>query len=284
MSKSTRTLTHYALLIVETSKSNTEPISILRDCLNYIISLNKKERLYDDDGISRFHVLDDYAISDRIAVGYFKSAKYNHRPPLIEKSALVERENPKKQNEGETEKTHFAIVFMEDSEEAILLLESKHGGVGIRIFQNYIDKFLSKNFGKRRMLAGLSVKGSFEQKLKGLERATRVEVYTPVKLVSDTFGVVSKIDTKEDVAITIRAKRQGSISSMVNSLYGIFSEDSDDKIKRIRVFGKDSGTDVLLDTDHLKDKNTVRVNIDANGQVETKSIMAELKKLAAEFL
>jgi len=286
VSISTRKITHYSVRLTDSKTGKDVDVTIIDNCFKSIVKLEKLKRIYDNTDINRFHFLFSYNCEQKCGLGFFKSAKYNHRPDLIDKQNLSERQNPKKTTEGEAEKTHFGIGFA--GNEALLLLETKRDGVQINTFISYLEFFI-RNINKNYQVdVGLSVKGNFNEKLKEIERVSSIEIYTPYTQVSDTFGQslpISKGDIKEDAIITFTAKRSHSIKEMANSLYNIFSSKQKNEIGRIRVYGKTiNESSILLDTSRLKDHDIVKVDIDDNGQVNTNNIFASIKILVNEIL
>lgn len=285
MSISTRKITHYSIKIENSKTGKAVKGEVVDKCFQFLVGLDKQKRVYDDTAKNRFHFLFSYTSDGTYGRGYFKSAKYNHRPDLIDKNNLAERQNPKKATEGEGEKTHFGMGVTGD--EVFLLLESKRDGVLINIFKSYLEAFLRNADKNYRVNVGLSVKGDFNTKLKELERVSAVEIYTPYVQVCDTFGdlPISKGDIKDEAIVTFKAKRSHSIKGLIGKLYEVFTNKQQDKIARIRVYGKTlSQSDLLLDTNRLKDHDTIKVELDDNNQVMTTSILPALKNLLEELL
>lgn len=286
MSASTRKVIHYSIKIEDFKTGKELNAAIIDTCFKSISKLSKQERVYDAISVDRFHLLFSYVSDGKYAGGFFKSAKYNHRPDLIDKQNLQERQNPKKLTEGEGEKTHFAIGF--NGNEALLLLESKRDGVLIGTFQLYLERFLERIDANYRINIGLSVRGDFKTKLKELEQVSAVEIFTPYTLVTDTFGEdlpISKDDIRDDAILTFKAKKRQSIKSLTNKIYEIFSHKQKDKISRIKVYGKTAiQSGVLLDTDKLKDHDNIKVELDDNKQVITDSILPVMRNMIREIL
>lgn len=286
MSASTRKVIHYSIKIEDFKTGKVINTAIIDTCFNTIIKLGKQDRVYDAISVDRFHLLFSYVSDGKFAGGFFKSAKYNHRPDLIDKQNLQERQNPKRLTEGEGEKTHFAIGF--NGNEALLLLESKRDGVLIGTFQLYLEKFLRRIADSYDVTIGLSVKGDFKTKLKELEQVSSVEIFTPYTLVTDTFGEtlpLSKSDIKDDAILKFNAKKRQSIKGLTNKIYEIFSHKQKDKISRIKVYGKTARqSGILLDTDKLKDHDNVKVELDDNKQVITDSILPVMTDLIKDIL
>lgn len=286
MSISARKITHYSIKLENYKTGSVVQADKLQECFRTIIKLDKQKRVHDNPLLNRFHLLFSYKEKDEYSWGYFKSAKYNHRPDLIDKENFSERSNPKKMTEGEGEKTHFAMGI--NNNEILLLLETKRDGVQINTFQTYLEPYLKKINQHYILNIGLSVKGDFNSKLKELERVTLVEIYTPYTQVSDTFGSnipLDKGDVQEEAVVTFKAQRAKSLKSTAKAVYNIFSNTKRDEVSRVRVYGKTSSqSTILLDTNRLKDHDTIKVELDDNGQVTTESILPAMKKLVEDIL
>jgi hypothetical protein len=142
MSNQKRKIVRYALKVINNLSKETMPSSDINDCLKDIVASSKEERKIEDKVNHKFHFLEEYINDGVTSVGYFKSAKYHHKPPLINRITLDERDNPKDINEGESEKTHFGVSFS-DTDETILFLESKGGGVSIGPFARYLERHIT---------------------------------------------------------------------------------------------------------------------------------------------
>jgi len=283
---STRKITHYSIKLENYKTGNAVQADKLQECFKAIMQLDKQKRVFDNPLLNRFHLLFLYKEKNEYSWGYFKSAKYNHRPDLIDKYNLSERSNPKKMTEGESEKTHFAMGI--NNNEILFLLETKRDGVQINTLQTYLDQYLKKINQHYILNIGLSVTGDFNEKLKELDRVTSVEIYTPYTQVSDTFGSEIPLDNgdvQEDAVVTFKAKRSMSLSSAAKAAYNILSNTKRDEVSRVRVYGKTSSqSTILLDTNRLKDHDTIKVELDDNGQVTTESILPALNKLVEDIL
>ncbi|MDY0133310.1 MAG: hypothetical protein RBR53_11675 [Desulforegulaceae bacterium] len=286
MSISTRKIIHYSIKIENNKTGNVVDAVKLQECFRAIMKLKNQKRVYDNPSLNRFHLLFSYTENNEFAWGYFKSAKYNHRPDLIDKENLSERSNPKRMTEGEGEKTHFAMGVKNN--EILLLLEVKRDGVQINTFQTYLEPYLKKINQNYIFNIGLSITGDFNEKLKELERVSSVEIYTPYIQVSDSFG--SKIpidqgDIQEDAIVTFKAQRAKSLKKTAKAVYNIFSNTKKDEVSRVRVYGKTySQSTILIDTNRLKDHDTIKVELDDNGQVMTQTILPAIKQLVEEIL
>lgn len=84
------------------------------------------------------HTIDD---DDNLIKLLFKSAKHSYRAPLIDKNTVIERDNPKRIDEGEQTKTHALIKFKEG--DAIFFLETGGGMLTSHNIAEYLNKMLA---------------------------------------------------------------------------------------------------------------------------------------------
>lgn len=277
METTTRTIIHYSLRVLDKDGTTLDP-HIITKTMDYIIKLNKTSRKLDDTTIKKVHFLDTLSHSTGVLTGNFKSAKYDYRPALIEKNTLTERKSPKLQTEGESELTHFGMAV--DTDDILLFLELKRNGVSITNFVRYVKMFLTNINNKCYIEYGLSVKGDFSSKLKELSRASSVEIYVPHKIVTDTFGdeAVSMKNIKHDAIISVQAEKSTSIKQAAKDLFNLMSNQKAD-ISRIRIYGKIGDlSNTILDTNKLKDKSTLTVEVDDNKQVISTDILSKIKE------
>lgn len=281
MPTASRTIYHYSLRVISNINASEESPEIIRRCFNYIISLDRIHRRIDGTS-KKFHLLSHLTDHGNYLTGCFNSAKYDYRPPLIDKTTLSERVSPKTRNEGEKELTHFAAYI--DENDVLLVLEQKKSGVSIQMLVTYLNSFLKVQGIRSHISWGLSVSGSFDSKIMELNRATSVEIFVPYTQCTDTFGgdPISTINVKSNAKITLTAEKSTSIKSAVSDFYKKMTNHTAD-IKRIRVYGKSQeNTHTLLDTNRLKDKTVVNVDVDTNNQVESGSMFRELIKIMEE--
>lgn len=277
MKKTSRTIIHYSLKIQQNKGLKDADPQLIKDCLVKTFALEKTQKKHEEESSKKFHILATLTDETDYMVGRFFSAKYDYRPPLIDKDSLAERDSPKAVSEGEKELTHFAITFDED--DALLLLEQKRSGVSIQALVKYLNHFIKDIAPGHSIVAGLSVKGDFNSKLKELSRAVTVEIFVPYSKYTDTFGAepISTKHIKKEAKITLAAEKSQSIVDTGKDLYRKLTNHKAD-ISRIKIYGKtQNNADTLLDTNRLKDKNTVQVDLDANNQVVSDSMFQALK-------
>jgi len=285
MSVPKRKIQRYALKVIESKSDKLLSPDLIKECFQHIRGKKKTEAIIEDNTTNRIHYLGELTTRANYGTGYFVSAKHHHRPPLIHTSDLSQRENPKQPEEGEMEKTHFAVGF--GSDDCYLLLENKQGGVSIGKFVHYLNNHLRDIKGRgQRIDYDLFVTGDFLNNLKGMPRILCAQIYTGTNLLSDTFlndATMSK-EIKDDIELVMRAKRGQSLKTqMLEWFYKKFTHQSasaSSRISRMRIIGKsEDNNPMLLDTQHLAESEYIEVDIDANGQVVTESIFPKLRQM-----
>ena len=107
--------------------------------LKKIKNIARLNRTFDLSG-DKFCLLDNLTIDVNTCYGFFKSARNEFRPKLIDRRTLIERNNPKSKSEGDIEKTHF-LIKKDSNGEIILFLETNHSGITVNNFVHYIQNF-----------------------------------------------------------------------------------------------------------------------------------------------
>jgi len=278
MSTSRRKINKYIIHLIDNASGEKLDASILKDSIEAKMSAPAIERIYDNVPTNRFILLNDFQGDDAIFTGYFKSAKYNHRPPLISKVTLIERDNPKMMEEGEAEKTHFGMLFR--SVDTIFLLESKGGGVRIGPLVRYLSLWAPED---THIDYDLFAGPEFLTRLQDMARATEIELYTSTQILSKTFDIDKTLpDVREEVLITLKAKKKKSIKTPAQYLYkSLFKTNT---ATRIKVHGRsENNDDILIDTEQLTDSEYIELELDSNGQVITESALYKLKAMLNSF-
>ncbi len=144
MSTSRRKVKKYVLRVVDNRSGKVTSGSAVMDIFRTALSRPAADRVFDDPKKNKFYILDFFQEDGAVGLGYFISAKYNHRPDLISKLNLRRRPNPKMMEEGESEKTHIGLVC--GRSDAIFAMEAKGGGVSIGPMLRYFAKGSIKKY------------------------------------------------------------------------------------------------------------------------------------------
>ena len=162
------------------------PLYEIIDILKYIKRLARLKKFHDlkNDKFCFLASLEFVTKGQNvIAKGFFKSARSEFRPNLIDKRTGLERRNPKGLSEGDIEKTHFVIKCNKEQKEIYLLLESNYHGIAIGAVVEYLTIFQRKYLKAKKIQRNFSIAQSsilgddFFEQLQQLNRAKIAEVY-----------------------------------------------------------------------------------------------------------
>jgi hypothetical protein len=288
MSIAKRKIGFYSLIVNDLSTPShmvSDPI-IIKDVIDYIVNLDKSDRVYDLFKNHKFHLI-DYALFEGGAHKLiFKSGKYYHRPPLIDKESASERDNPKTLNEGESEKTHIVIKYKD--REAILIKEDRRSGISIGNVIEYLSHYLwlmrrdIDDKIKYSISFNIIAKDNFLKELNNLNRAMAGEIFMDRKLLGSPFLNLSSRteEVQETLQLIIKAKKKKSIKETLIEIYHKFAANSSN-IEKIRIHGLNAkGDSILLDTDLIKKIEYISTGIDeATGIVESNAFIDRLASI-----
>lgn len=267
------------------------------DLLKFILKKSRKSRIHNLKN-SKFCLLDSYSIEESdgfvIATGLIKSANKDFAPNLINANTGEERPNTKTRQEGDVEKTHFAIRVDENEDsDSYLVLEKNGNGITVNQLIDYLSAFnkmwvQSKKEKRTYSITYITiVRDDYEEILKSMSRATVAEIYFDKSLMgSAALNFSNKtMSAKRDVVLTVRAEKDFSLKEMgFDLLQGLQGKGA--KISKIRIFGKDDDKhDIMIDTEFLGKKVEIDADLNPNtGEVVTPTMYTELKKLAENII
>lgn len=271
MSKSQRKIGFYFLKLKDKLDNDLfyRPSEITH-VIKYIESLGNSERIHDILSTNKIHLLEKIEKEkEKIYKLIFVSAKYHHRPPLINKETAEERENPKKLSEGEQEKTHAAIKFLDD--ELILIMEDRRAGISISAICNYLTKFAKKYYKDingdlpYKIEHSIVPKEGFLSELEKLSRARLGDIYVNKQLLgSEALDFSNRTEEiQEHITISVKSKKNRNIKDLCKDLYHKIGSEKT-KINKLRVYGvSKEGNQIILDTDIIKKIQYVDVGLDS---------------------
>lgn len=252
---------------------------MLNRVLTYINGLDKVQRkrngFFNHD---KFAYLSDFSNINNVFKVIMKSASHSYSAPLIHKDTLSEPKNPKKLEEGEQVKTHIVI----DANSRYATKDTMYRGIAMNAFICYVNSFLDDIYNNGE-IKGMFVysdvpSDNFKDEIDRLDRVSLAEITTDKQILgSPALGYNDRMEeVHEDVNITIKAKRGGSIKERVLST--ILPSLNNNKIHRIKIKGKDEvGNNCILDSLNLLKKSCVEVEKnEETGEFESDSMFAQL--------
>lgn len=169
------------------------PFYEIKEVFNYIDGRKRRSLKLKSNkacSLESFSMKQDSKDSSILITGLFKSAAYKYRPPYWDTETDEERESPKKQTEGEKEKTHFAIKITND--EVFLLVEVNGNGVSVNNIISYLNQFTREYLKKKKKTKNFTVeytkiaRDNFISELEKLKRATSIDVFFNKSLLKDS--------------------------------------------------------------------------------------------------
>ncbi len=209
---------------------------MLNRLLTHINGLDKVNRKREDFSTQhKFAYLSSSKKQNDITSIIFKSAKHSYNAPLVHRDTLSERPNPKRMEEGEQIKTHIVI----NTNSGYVTKDTMIGGVAMNAMVNYLNSFLKNVFEEGETVGEFSYSGvpsdSFRDEIDRLDRVSLAEITTDKQILgSPALGYNGRMEeVQEDINITLKAKRGGSIKNHV--LSKILPSLNNNRIRRIKV-------------------------------------------------
>lgn len=263
---------------------------ILQPLTNYIVALKRVDRKLDMLDEKFGYVENSTFIKEgRLCQMLLKSAKHSYRAPLVDKNTMGERPNPKTMNEGELNKTHLMMKFVDG--DAIVAFETGRNLFPIKMFVNYLNVFLNKYKSQNNHISEghfeyqKILRDDFREILDNMQRVKIATVYMPKQyLGSDALNFSEQIeDVREEIELTLKSKRCKNIKVMIYDL--LRGNNQIHGISRIKVEGKlPNGNANFIDTDSFMRKETIEVSQDTDtGEYHTEESFTQLKLLLNSF-
>lgn len=268
------------------------PFYEVREALEYVSKLSKKKRFYDLKN-DKFCFLDTFTKDRSYCSGFFKSARNEFRPNLINKVTGNERKNPKEKTEGDIEKTHFVIRIDRANNEVYLFLEHNHHGIGIQSVVNYIKKFSREYAEKENTSSRFSIfyqmiaRNNFLTELEKFERTKIAEIHVDKRILGNKFLNFSNrtVTIQQDVMLKVKAERKEDIRNFVVDTYNKFSRNKNESISKIRIYGQDeNGNETSIDTSFMGAVDFIPAKLDDDtGEAITQDLLKDIRRLANSF-
>lgn len=212
----------------------------------------------------------------------FKTGRYNHTAPLINREDGSEREHDKTMDEGEKELTHMCLRIY--PEFVVCSIESNRYGIGASLITAYFNHFLEVIGSDQHIsLSYLSMKG-ISDILNNAQRISSVELECSyMKSDDELFRGVFGEGIKETFIVNLSPERARSFDkSKIVKIYN--SVEPHGKVSRMKIAIKsDEGNDMVLDTFMDKVRDEEYCNIDQNGVVISSEIFPILQDHLLNF-
>lgn len=287
MATKPRKVKFYSLQQTDHETKDKSPAAIIRDVVDYISGLDDKGRKHKITGTKVCYMSSITGPYNDMHSIVIKSTSTDFKPPVMDQDTLAERKNPKKDREGDREKTHLVIKYTKD--DVFVVLESNGNGVGINAVFKYLKAFTRKY--KRSLKERMDItldfstlaKDDFLQEVRSMKRVVLGKVYVDKSILGGAALNYSNRtqSVQHEIVMNIKANREDTIRTTIEDIYNKIGAKGS-KIMKIRVEGKAKNNgDTVADTSFIEKMENVDVDINSfTGVVNTASILTELRDLA----
>jgi hypothetical protein len=271
------------------------PFYLVNEILEYIFLLPKKRKFYDlkDNKFCFLEFIDTNRTEHSLFIsGFFKSARNEFRPNLLNRKTGNERPNPKEITEGDIEKTHFVIKIDRKENEVFMFLEHNFFGLGIKNIINYITHFTKLYLISKKKAKNFSIefstipRNNFLTELEKLSRTKLAEVYFDKKLLGGKALNFSNriISLKKDLKLIATASPKESIFEVAIDFFNAMNAKGS-AITKVRIFGNDEdNNEIILDTSFMSRIEYISVDINSlSGELNTNQVISGLNGIAKSF-
>lgn len=249
---------------------------------------NVQDRKYDFRSDKKVIYSDSYEYNSDVGIVKLKfiSAKYNARRNVINTQTLKERGILKERGDGDKEKNHICIRFLENNT-AVCLSESNYYGIGFGKIIYYLQKKI-KDFHKDKkdkcyynIVYENIVSKDFLQSLAKINKIKAVTLTVDQEnvQVSDFKELSGRNDISPDIDILLKPATAGIGigKDTVKKFFKVYNSNAC-KVKRVTVEGDGTNKEPLrFDTEQMKQKFIVNVQQTADtGEVDTRSMFDKL--------
>ncbi|WP_283608565.1 hypothetical protein [Faecalispora anaeroviscerum] len=255
------------------------PQPSIQDFINYFnnalsftqrkLALNRKLNFPKDEKVVW---LDSYHLINPELPGNFniafKSAKYNHIRNVINTETMIEKGTVKNKPDGDEEFTHFCIRYQNGRDNLICIHESNYYGISIGKIVYYLNDMLAKYRDSNNVPYSYTITSSimpcdsFLDELRRMKRVSVLKVEVEREDLSDDFlHLAGRDDVKDTVEIVLKkiSRNKYIPKSAVEDYYNDMQQEN--KIKRITAEGTNQSGPFRLDTELMKMKQSVSVDI-----------------------
>lgn len=255
----------------------------IQDALNLTLEhINDLERIDRKKTISgkKFGLLDNIS-SNRDRTKHkllFKNATHSFRPNLIDKSTVEKRPNPKTIDEGETQKTHLIVKYING--DIIIVLERHFQGMSIKQIVDYLNHFTQFDEDNSFKFAFETIlKDDFLEEIDGLSRVVSADIFVDKQVLGgEALNFSERINTvQHEIVVSVKAKRLDTIKDFTRDIYALFNG-GQQSVNKIRLIGRNNDNNlVTINTDMIERQEYVMTSVnDITGEIVTSELFQEL--------
>ncbi len=216
----------------------------------------------------------------------FKSAKYNHVRNVIDTDSMTERGVIKTSSDGDEEKTHFCIRYVEGQPRFICIHESNYYGISISKIIFYLNERLSAYQVKHceavrwNLESEIMPCNDFLEELRKMKYISLLTVTVERREFKDDFMHFADRDNiKDTVDIVIRKEKRNKHipKDLVRQYYNNLLDQN--VVKRVVAEGRNEGGAFRLDTELIKMKQSIDVDTSPTNEVISERFFESVENL-----
>lgn len=284
MSSNKRKIEYFGVDFVDATGKSLYDKEKLVALFRYINQKEQKDKIIRDDKTKKaisFDIINDE--KEDVVEIVFKSCKYNHSPDYMSSKDGAERPTDKKIFEGEKEITHFCFNLRGLDNESIY--EKRSNGITLKQAEKYLNSFKETILGKNVSVQfSIIPSEEFSKALNDCQKITAASIYVDKTIKIQGSSYLDFLETDEnirdEVIISFKCKRGRSILKDIgHRLYNAMVSENQ-SIKRVRLSGENiDSVNMIIDSLKGAKQNSVDVELDPNGIVNSDSMFAKLEEL-----
>lgn len=276
-----RSITYCQYSVIR-NKLDIKDTAAFKSLLLYIRD-NKDECFYDFKDNDKVVAVESIEFRDDDFIWItFRTGRYGHTAPLINREDGSERNHDKTTDEGEKELTHLCLKIKE--EYIIGSIENNKYGITASMITTFFNNYLKQRDSNISIrLSYLSMKGMSDI-LSKAQRISSIELECKYKKIDDDiFQNIYGDGIKETFSVKLTPEKKRTFcKDPVMKMYD--SVGPEQKISRMKIaIRTEDGDDMLLDTLLDKVKDQITVEVDPNGVVVSSRIFPELQDHLLRF-
>ncbi len=228
----------------------------------------------------------------KIHFGYIKTGIDGYTNNLIDRITFTERHNPKNIGEGEKQRTHFLIKYLDQDNPVLLIEKKQNNGVAIGQFIQYLRKITIKYYAYIEVSPNFTIeyteilKENFVDEIMKLSRVVESKIYIRKSVLGSGFLNLTNrtTDVKEKIILQMNAEHKKDIKNTILEIFDNISSNKYD-ISKVWVKGRDKDNfETRFMTDRMAKFIGVKLEMDSTtGQVSSNELLNKMKDYADSY-
>lgn len=283
----------------EIRKKELEEYTVLNDFLEYFFleykhtdTNDRKEKLNSKDICFFIDQVEKETEMYKVVLKYLKFNKATS----VKNINTLQVKYTKDKNDGDEERQHYLIKTYDNINRAILVYEKLTGAVTIGMINNHMNKafrkWVKENYEdddckeilKFEIKIQVVPSQDFINELSSMDKISLLRITVDKEKITSDEDILYSGDNvvRKDIDIVYKPIKSLSLTRGSVVKYFEMQQSNKEKINRVVINGKINGNNITLDTERMKLSEYIETNLDIDGLVESKDILAKYVKLVNE--